>query len=161
MKLYLVQHGDAVPKETDPERPLSDQGRQDVQSLAAVLKRAGIAVQRLLHSGKHRAEQTAHILAAAVLEQGAAQAVPGIAPGDDATVFAQTVNGWDRDTLVVGHLPFLARLVALLLCGDPGRELVCYRPGSVVCLERSASGGWCVNWMLRPELAAVLLRQAR
>ena len=26
MRVYLVQHGDAVPKEVDPDRPLSDTG---------------------------------------------------------------------------------------------------------------------------------------
>jgi phosphohistidine phosphatase len=30
MKLYLMQHGQAMAKEQDPERPLTQQGRQDV-----------------------------------------------------------------------------------------------------------------------------------
>lgn len=30
MRIYLVQHGLAIPKEVDPERPLSEQGREDV-----------------------------------------------------------------------------------------------------------------------------------
>jgi phosphohistidine phosphatase len=53
---------------------------------------------------------------------------------------------------VVGHLPFLSRMVSQLLCGDPERELVAYLPGSVVCLERSKAGQWTLLWMLRPEL---------
>lgn len=152
MKLYLVQHGDAVPEETDPQRPLSDRGRRDVESLSAALARAGVRVQRLVHSGKRRAEQTAQLLAAAVLDDGRPQVLPGIAPRDDVSAFAGVLGGWDGDTLLVGHLPFLARLVALLLCDDPERELVGYRPGSVVCVERSATGVWCIDWMLRPEL---------
>jgi len=26
MRLYIVQHGDSVPKDIDPDRPLSDRG---------------------------------------------------------------------------------------------------------------------------------------
>ncbi len=152
MKLFLVQHGDAVAGEIDPERRLSEQGLHDAQALAGFLKQAGIGAQRVLHSGKRRAEQTAAILAEAVLTAGQPQAVSGIAPNDDVSVFAQGLGGWNQDTLVVGHLPFMARLVAVLLSGDAERELVRYQPASVVCLERNDRGVWCINWMLRPEL---------
>lgn len=52
MKLYLVQHGDAVAKEVDPERPLSDQGRKDVEQVGRFLAEAGICVPVFLHSRK-------------------------------------------------------------------------------------------------------------
>ena len=42
MKLYLVPPGDAVAKEVDPERPLSDRGRDEVRAMAGFLRRAGI-----------------------------------------------------------------------------------------------------------------------
>ena len=83
---------------------------------------------------------------------GRPQAVPGIAPNDDVGVFADGIAGWTQDTLVVGHLPFMARLAALLLTGDAEGEPLCYRPGTVVCLERRATSGWCLSWMLGPEL---------
>ena len=35
IKLYLVQHGEALPKEDDPARPLSEKGQADVRRLAA------------------------------------------------------------------------------------------------------------------------------
>ena len=28
MRIYLTQHGEAVPKDVDPDRPLSEQGRE-------------------------------------------------------------------------------------------------------------------------------------
>ena len=152
MKLYLVQHGDAVAKDVDPERPLSERGQQDVQAMAGFLSQAGIRARWVQHSGKRRAEQTAAMLAEAVLITGRPQAVPGIAPNDDVGVFADGIAGWTQDTLVVGHLPFMARLAALLLTGDAEGEPLCYRPGTVVCLERRATSGWCLSWMLGPEL---------
>jgi phosphohistidine phosphatase len=34
MALFLVQHGTSVPKEVDPECPLSDEGRDTVERIA-------------------------------------------------------------------------------------------------------------------------------
>jgi hypothetical protein len=42
MRIDLVQHGLAVPKEVDPDRPLSEQGREDVRRLADFLGDAGV-----------------------------------------------------------------------------------------------------------------------
>ena len=70
MKLYLAQHGEACPKDIDPDRPLTDQGREDIERLAAFLARAGIEVERVIDSGKLRAAQTADLLAAAVACSG-------------------------------------------------------------------------------------------
>jgi phosphohistidine phosphatase len=57
MKLYLVQHGDALPKDIDPDRPLSNVGHAEVGLLAELL--AGhMNISRVLHSGKTRARQT-------------------------------------------------------------------------------------------------------
>ena len=159
MKLYLVQHGDALARDVDPERPLSDRGQHEVQAMAGFLRQAGIRARCVQHSGKRRAEQTAAMLAEAVLMAGRPQAVPGIAPNDDVGVFADSIAGWTEDTLVVGHLPFMARLVALLLTGDAEPEPVCYRPGTVVCLERSEAPEWCLSWMLGPELLVAAARE--
>lgn len=152
MRLYLVQHGAALDKEADPARPLSAQGMQQVTRMAKALRAAGVRVERIWHSGKRRAEQSAAILAKQLLRGGNIEWVTGIAPRDPVQEFAADADVWLEDTLVVGHLPFLSRMVSLLLCGDPERELVTYLPGSVVCLERGQSGQWTLLWMLRPEL---------
>jgi phosphohistidine phosphatase len=152
MKLYLVQHGEAVSKDMDPDRPLSTRGETDVGNMGRFLALADVRAQKVLHSGKTRAEQTATILAEKLMPARPVEPVSGIAPNDPADAFVADLELWDQDTLVVGHLPFMARLVALLLCGDARREIVAYQPGSVVCLERDGSGNWCLNWMVRPEL---------
>jgi phosphohistidine phosphatase len=153
MKLYLAQHGEAVPKAEDPERPLSGQGRRDVRAVAAQLKSAGVRVERVWHSGKNRAEQTARLLAAAVLPRGRKpQAIEGIGPDAPVAEFSIDADVWEEDTLVVGHLPFMARLVALLTTGHSEPDIVSYYPGSVVCLERADAGHWVVLWMIRPDI---------
>jgi phosphohistidine phosphatase len=152
MKLYLVQHGAALAKEDDPSRPLSEAGRQDVQAVAEFLKGAGTRVERVWHSGKSRAEQTANLLAKAVLPRGKIEKVGGIDPNDDVAGFVSDADVWEQDILVVGHLPFLSRLVARLVAGDPEHELVEFHPGSVVCLERRDVDRWMLLWMIRPDL---------
>ena len=151
MKLYLAQHGEALSKEEDAERPLSEQGRHDVQAIAALAKESGVRVARVWHSGQRRAEQTAQILAKAMLPRGRTEPIGGINPNDPVEEFIADADVWQGDTLVVGHLPFMSRLVSLLLLGDQERELVRYCPGSVVCLERSAEQEWVLLWMLRPD----------
>ena len=152
MRLYLVQHGLAVDKQDDPARPLSNAGMHDVARLAQQLGTAGIKVARVWHSGKLRAEQTAIQLGKQVLPGGKAEQVDGIAPNDSVEEFAADIDVWQEDTLVVGHLPFMGRLVSQLLMGDSGRDCVEFRPGSIVCLERTSPDHWVLQWMLRPEL---------
>ena len=152
MRLYLVQHGDAVSKEVDPERPLSDQGRADVERMASFLGKTGMQVSRVLHSGKKRAEQTAELLAASVGAGGGLEKTLGIAPLDPTEAFAKAIAEWTEDTMVVGHLPFMGKLVSHLLVGEEAALTVAFCPGTVVCLERGEGESWSMDWMIRPEL---------
>lgn len=152
MRLLLAQHGQAVDKQDDPARPLSTAGISDVQRIAQQLGGGGVQVARVWHSGRLRAEQTAIMLAKKVLRGGKPEATDGIAPNDSVDEFVADVDVWQEDTLVVGHLPFMARLVARLVTGDKEHACVSFAPGTVVCLEREAADRWVLVWMLRPGL---------
>ena len=89
MKVYLVRHGDAVSSQFDPQRPLSEQGRADIQKVASFIKPLGISVEHVWHSGKLRAAQTAEILAGAVLVEEDCSAHEGLRPNDDVTIIAE------------------------------------------------------------------------
>ena len=152
MKLYLVQHGDSLPEEVNPERPLSERGRRDVARLADFLGQRSIRVRQIYHSGKTRACETAELLAAQVAPGTAVAAMSGINPNDPVEPIAERIKGWHDDTLLAGHMPFMGRLAALLLAGKSESMVAAFQPGTVVCLERTVTGVWAVNWMLRPEL---------
>ena len=152
MKIYLVQHGEAVAKNVDPERPLTEQGKFAVQRTAKALAHAGVEVKRVIHSGKLRARQTAEILANTIDTCLQLKTSDLIKPNDDPRAFGLQVNSWNSNTIVIGHLPFMAKLVSLLVTGDDFQTLVAYQPGSVVCLELVEINDWQINWMLRPEL---------
>jgi phosphohistidine phosphatase len=152
MKLYLVQHGEALSEEEDPKRPLSERGRGEVGRIAGLLEEAGLRVQEVQHSGKLRAAETAAILAGAVAG-GNTSGRTGIAPLDPVAPLLEEVNGLpdDDELMVVGHMPFVSRAVSTLICGNADRPVVTYRPGGVVCLDR-ADHRWTVAWMLVPAV---------
>ncbi len=152
MRVYLVQHADAVPAEDNPDRPLSDKGRTDVQRVASFLARS-VRVGRVVHSPKTRARDTA-VLLAQVLGPGGAveEAVSGLAPNDATDGLAEAIAGWSEDVIVVGHLPFMGRLASRLVAGSEEANVAAFQPGTVVCLERADDGGWTLAWMVRPEL---------
>ncbi len=153
MRLYLVQHGEAVPKAEDPERPLTPRGRDDVARMAAFVRRAGVEVYHIRHSGKRRAKETALILAEQLQPAGGVAFLPGLAPKDDVKPVAEMASREARPLLLVGHRPFLDRLVGLLVSGDPNQTVVRFQPGGIVCLERDPqSPGWVVCWAVTPEL---------
>lgn len=152
MKLYLVQHGEACNKDIDPARPLTEQGKQDIDRLAKFLHQAGVSVDRIIHSGKLRARQSAERLARVIAPELELEVSGLINPNDNPKAFDWQSDSWDRDTLVVGHLPFLAKLVSHLLIDDDEPVLVSYQPGSMICLELDEQDQWHLNWMLRPEL---------
>ena len=63
------------------------------------------------------------------------------------------VASWPADTMLVGHLPFMARLAGRLVTGDEHMEVAAFVPGTVLCLEPAAGDRWTIAWMVRPELA--------
>ena len=152
MKLYLAQHGEACDKEADPDRPLTEQGQADIDHQAALLEQAGIKVDRVLHSGKLRAQQPAERLGKAIAPNVGIETSGLINPNDNPRAFDWQSESWDRDTLIVGHLPFISKLVSHLVIEDENRPITDFQPGSVVCLERDSNDHWRINWMIRPEL---------
>jgi phosphohistidine phosphatase len=152
VKLYLVQHGEACSKDVDPDRPLTERGAADIERLAAFLGRAGVRVERVIHSGKLRAVQTAECLAKAIAPGVEPESSGIINPNDDPRAFDWQSGSWDRDTLVVGHLPFMSRLVSHLVIDNEDRTTTAWKPGSILCLVRENSAHWQIEWMLRPEL---------
>jgi len=154
MNLYLVRHGEAVDKGEDPARPLTAQGRRDVERVAGLAKRTGIEVHQIRHSGKRRAEETAEIFGELLQPAGGIVAVSGLAPNDDVRAVAELLKRESQPLMVVGHLPFLERLLSLLVTGKPEHSIVRFQKGSIVCLEWDAvARAWTVQWAVTPTLA--------
>lgn len=65
---------------------------------------------------------------------------------------ARDAAAWDQDAMLVGHLPFMAKLASRLIAGREDAGVVAFQPGTIVCLERSEQQRWAIAWMIRPEL---------
>jgi phosphohistidine phosphatase len=160
MYAYLVQHGKAKSAEEDPDRSLSDQGREEVTHVAKFLNELRIAISLVQHSGTARAEETAHILAASMRCTSGPCRTDGLSPLDDPSEAANFLKVYTDNVLIVGHLPHLERLSSLLLTGNPERRPVQFRNGGVVCLEKEQTGTWSVVWAVVPELLSKPTRLA-
>lgn len=154
MVVYLVQHAEATSKDVDPDRPLTEKGRQDTQHVANFAAKLGLDVGHVYHSGKLRAQQTADILADALLRGQAAETHDGLGPVDDVVSIAEEVGSADSPTMLVGHLPFMPRLTGYLVAGDENAQVVNYHNGAIVCLV-GGDDGWQVDWILTPTMAHV------
>lgn len=157
MRIYLVQHGKARSKEEDPDRPLTREGRSDVRRVARRLTGASVEVRRLVHSGKTRARETAEEIANA-LGDGVPPPVETsghLGPTDDPSGWADRLGEGEDGVMLVGHLPFMERMAARLVAGDPDASVVTFSKGGVLCLGRDEDGpgGWTVRWFLTPLLA--------
>lgn len=152
MNLYLVQHAEALSKEEDPDRRLSDKGKAAADRMANFLEKSGVSVSRVVHSGKARARQTADILSAAVAKGKEPEVGARLEPNDSVEPVARWLNEWDdEDIMIVGHLPFMERLLSFLVAGDSNAGVASFKPGSIARLDKE-EGGWTLSWMIRPEL---------
>lgn len=152
MHLYLVQHGKAKSAEEDPNRGLSDEGRSEVMRMAQFLSELRISVSLIQHSGKLRAEETAHLLAESIRCASGPGHVHDLAPNDDPSLMANFLRVYTDDAMLVGHLPHLERLTSLLLTGSPDRRPVAFQNGGVVCLHKDSGGVWSIHWIVTPQL---------
>lgn len=154
MEVYLVQHGEALPKDSDPSRPLTEEGRSEIRRMAALLGR-GVSIERLYHSGKERARQTAEILMTMPGCAAPPEESRDLAPNDPVEPWAERLAESDRSTMLVGHLPFMGRLASLMLTGKATMEAVGFTPGTVLGMSRTDSG-WRLKIMIRPDMVGTV-----
>jgi phosphohistidine phosphatase len=152
MFLYLVQHAEAKSEEEDPARDLSDQGSIDIENVAHHLKRLKVRVGQIFHSGKTRARHTAEVLASHLKPAAGVSEAPGLAPLDDPGIWAGRIAQMDEDIMLVGHLPHLSGLAAMLMTGDKEKKLINFQMGGALRLRRIEGDQWVVDWMIVPEV---------
>ena len=152
MQVYLVQHGASKSETEDPQRNLTDEGRRVVEQMADHLAGTRISIDRIEHSDRLRARQTAEILAANVKPRNGTEQVSGMAPNDDVSPMRIRLHSEEKNIMLVGHLPYLSRLLSSLLLVDENRPLVDFRMGCVICLERVENGTWKLLWAFTPDL---------
>lgn len=152
MALYLVQHGKALPKTEDPEKGLSAEGKAETLRIAKVANTYSVNVSEIRHSGKKRARETAEILAAEMSPENGVSVMQGVNPLDDVHAINTRIS-LEQDIMLVGHLPFLERLIGLLVCDDPDRTVFKLQNSGILCIDRvEGVGNPVIRWGLMPSV---------
>jgi phosphohistidine phosphatase len=147
LRLYLVHHGNAVGPDVDPRRPLSPEGRAEVERLAAQAAGRGAMPAVVWHSGKLRAKQTAEAFWRACNALADLSATRDLQPDDPPQWMRDRLRAEARDILIAGHFPYLPRLLALLTSG--GEAGVSFPEHGIVALETVDEGAaWREVWRL-------------
>jgi phosphohistidine phosphatase len=152
MRVYLVRHGEAVSKDIDPERPLSDEGRESIQKLCSFFVPLHLKVMEIWHSDKLRARETAEILSTAIIPQKGLILMEGLSPNDPVSPIRKKIEEFSQDLMIVGHLPFMENLASLLLTGEESQAALFFPEGGIACLEKEGESPWRVLWFLDPHL---------
>ncbi len=151
MRLYLIRHGEAVQAENDTERVLTKEGRERVRKTASFLRKNNIKVKIIFHSGKTRARETAQIISEEIKSVDGIAESAGLKPNDPVKVWMNNARDLMSDTMIVGHLPQLSKLLSNLTAGDIERDLFLINDASIICLEKS-DDRWMVRWFVTPDI---------
>jgi phosphohistidine phosphatase len=149
MKLYLLQHGVALPEERDPAKPLSPEGKEETQRAAEFLKTKSIRVDAVWHSPKLRAVQTAQIVTDSIFCPEIKER-HDLNPSDPVESFPEEIKSLNKNLMIIGHLPFLQKLASLLLSGSETNQFVTFKNSGLVCLEYKDT--WKIAWIVIPVL---------
>lgn len=147
-KLYFAQHGQAVDKAENPERPLSAIGISETLAIAKQLHAASTPISQIFHSGKLRAAQTADIFAE-TLGITMCSATEHLSPNDPIDLLIS--NLIIDDALYIGHLPHLDKLTSYLVTGKENTNVLQFQNSAVVCLEKS-DDRYAVQWYITQTL---------
>lgn len=149
--ILLCQHGEAKSESEDRARPLTEKGREEVERVARFLSDRALGIDRIFHSGKRRAYETAEIFGRYLKPKEGIIEISGIDPLDEPDIIVPKIEGLKGSTMIVGHLPHLARLLSLMLTGSKGYNLLKFRMGGAVGLIKEDSG-WAISWVVTPDI---------
>lgn len=152
--IFLLQHGEAVDKKVDIERPLTDSGRTIISQMGNFLFSRNIKIDVIWHSPKLRAKETAEIMASCLqLDKLLLYEYKELEPEEPVKRIVRLIQqAEEQNIMLVGHLPHLSQLAGLLLTGDEKKEVIAIEKGSIVCLNYQNIGVSVVRWFLVPSL---------
>ena len=168
MELYFLRHGIAVVRDDldagkDAERPLTPKGRRQLRLTAGAMKKLGLRFDLILSSPYLRAKQTAEIVARALKLNRRLELPDALAPDGSPKDLIRELNASEpvpEKVLLVGHEPYLSRLISWLTTGS--FELAMdFKKGGLCKLEaEKLSYGHCATlaWLLTPRQMKLMIK---
>jgi phosphohistidine phosphatase len=171
MKLFLLRHAEAEGLGApgcarDSERPLTPDGEKTMKRVAKGMQQLELAFDLILTSPYLRARQTAEIAAAVLQARNKIKLSDCLAgagdPADLISELSQHYRSLD-DILVVGHEPYLSRLISKLTTGGTDLSLYLKKAGLAKITIEWLQNSRCatLNWLLTPHQLELLARGRR
>jgi phosphohistidine phosphatase len=162
MELYILRHAIAEPltasvKGGDSERKLTEEGVRKMRRAARGMKAAKLSFDVILSSPHVRAKQTAEIVADVFGLEKRLELLPALTPDGNPKELLDALShkhGKRKRVLLVGHEPYLSRLISVLISGDT-RITIEFKKGGLCKLSAGAlEYGRCatLEWLLTPGL---------
>jgi phosphohistidine phosphatase len=156
LQLYLLRHADAGDPDTwtgdDSERPLSEKGRRQSETLAEFLAQRRFMPDAIVSSPKLRAVETARIVGQRLgVEVAIDERLADQLEMDDLAAVLDGLAG--RRIVLVGHDPDFSELAASL----SGTGYVPLKKGALARIDVSLPlqrAGGILRWLLPPDVVA-------
>jgi phosphohistidine phosphatase len=158
--LLVLRHGEAGNRmrvvEEDSERPLTPEGRIEMQKIARSLKAVGLQSDRIFTSPLRRARETAEI-AAKTLKIPIFEEWDELKPDGNKTALYRKLArlGQNSRVILVGHEPYLSSMMGEIV-GATGIRIVLKKGGlgkvRITSFSPRISGE--LRWLLTPKMIA-------
>jgi phosphohistidine phosphatase len=153
MMISLLRHGIAAERgspdyENDSERPLTAKGERRMRRIAEGMLALGLSYDLMLSSPYLRARQTADIVAQVFKTPAGVQLSDTLTPGGNPRQLIETLHSADRErqsVLLVGHEPYLSRLISTFLSGNTNLPVVMKKGGLCTLDVESLRFGRCAS----------------
>ncbi len=164
MNVYLLRHAHALGvgeagAQSDEERPLSDQGRQQAALVADAAQRLGLKFDQVLTSPLRRALETAQEFCRHLdIPESSLVTCTPLEPGGSPKKLMKRLRALEaNDVVLVGHSPDLNKHAAWLL-GSKRTEIEIAKAGlaCVRCDAPPRKGAGALVWLLTPDLVEAL-----
>ena len=160
MDLYILRHAIAEERTAssgaDSDRCLTPVGAKKMRRIAAGMKASKLGFDLILSSPFVRAKETAQIVADVFDLTKQLEFSPQLAPDGNPADLISELNKEHRgkkSVLLVGHEPYLSRLVSLLISGDTGLLIELKKGGACKLSVEGLRYGRCatLEWLLAPR----------
>jgi phosphohistidine phosphatase len=164
MNVYLLRHAHALDIgdqgiQSDEDRPLSDEGRQQMKVLADAVLCLGLKFDQVLSSPLRRALETAgELCARAGIPETALLTCEQLQPGSSSKKLMKRLRSLEAtEVVLVGHAPDLAEHTAWLI-GSKRSQLEIAKAGlaCVRCDAPPRKGVGTLVWLMTPEMLGAL-----
>jgi len=152
MLLIVMRHAEALSKEEDPYRALSEFGKIDSNLIGRFIKRAQMDITTIYHSPKLRSKQTAEIVADCLSLNDKIEQLACLDAAADFKDLRKGIEDLSENSLIVGHLPNVGLLSDYLLGKKSTPASALHLPTASAACFTNEMGYWALQWLIEPSL---------